>query len=316
MHENIDDCKRTVATDGRVKYRLKNATVYVSPTGYHFTDFLDDTDELNTEIDIDALDDETTRYIESSLQSNKERFDRQAKLADKYVDLNGAKALDVGCGGGKFLSLLARQGADVTGIELSDSRAQYCRQTHGFAVHKTPIENQQWQKQHRASFDLVTLWDVIEHVNFPQQTLTAAANLLRPGGWLMIDTPCRDSFYYRAGRATYALTGGRYPTFLNIMYSNHPFGHKQIFSTGELTRLFGQVELEHINAHKLHEHSFPLEFYLEKLIPSKLGVRVATPVVQCLSFLLRVKNKVIVVGQKKAASEKKVPSEYSPKRVA
>jgi len=66
----------------------------------------------------------------------------------------------------------------------------------------------------------VTLWDVIEHVNYPFEALQSAANVLKQGGFLLIDTPCRDSFYHQFGAFTYEITGGKLPTFLNAMYSS------------------------------------------------------------------------------------------------
>ena len=128
-------------------------------------------------------------------------------------------------------------GAQVIGIELSDSRARYARTKHGLEIYKRPIESDFWQKGYTNYFDAVTLWDVIEHVNYPFQTLQSAANVLKKGGLLLIDTPCRDSFYHQVGEMTYRLSGGRFPTFLNAMYSSHLFGHKQIFSTKEMKEL-------------------------------------------------------------------------------
>ncbi len=160
--------------------------------------------------------------------------------------------LDIGCGGGLFLSLLKEKGADVIGIELSDSRAQYAKSKHNLDIDKHPIESDHWQKGYADFFDAVTLWDVIEHVNYPQQTLQSAVNVLKPGGLLLIDTPCRDSFYHRFGDFTYKLSGGKYPTFLDAMYSSHLFGHKQIFSTAEMKHLFTSVGLDVIDLHKFH----------------------------------------------------------------
>ena len=121
----------------------------------------------------------------------------------------------------------------MIGIELSDSRAQYAKSKYRLEIDKHPIESDHWQKNFANHFDAVTLWDVIEHVNYPFQTLQCAANVLKKGGLLFVDTPCRDSFYHQVGALTYRLSGGRFPTFLNAIYSSHLFGHKQIFSTQE-----------------------------------------------------------------------------------
>jgi len=114
----------------------------------------------------------------------------------------------------------------------------------------------------------------------------------------LIDTPCRDSFYHQFGAFTYRLTGGRFPTFLNAMYSSHLFGHKQIFSTTEMKNLFESVGLEVIDLHKFHELSFPYEFYLKKLFKSEAIVRLLLPAVKIFFKIFKIQNKMLVVGRK------------------
>jgi len=128
--------------------------------------------------------------------------------------------------------------------------------------------------------------------------LQCAANVLKKGGWLLIDTPCRDSFYHHFGELTYRLTRGKYPTFLNAMYSSHLFGHKQIFSTSEMRKLFEALGLELVDLHKFHELSFPYEFYLRKLFKSELLVRLLLPLVGIFFKLFKIQNKMLVVGKK------------------
>ncbi|MGB8982333.1 MAG: methyltransferase domain-containing protein, partial [Anaerolineales bacterium] len=189
--ENIDALKSDPAAQARLRYRLKNANVYVSKGGYHFTDYLDPVEEISPEIDASQLTDEDAAYIETQLQANSGKFKHQVEILRKHLPLKNAQVLDIGCGGGLFLSLLKREGASVTGIELSDSRAHYADTRHGLEIHKRPIESDFWQKGYQDHFDAVTLWDVIEHVNYPVQTLQSAVNVLKKGGLLLIDTPCR-----------------------------------------------------------------------------------------------------------------------------
>lgn len=297
--ENIDALKSKPAQRGRLTYRLKNANVYVSENGFHFIDYLDPVEEISPEIDASQLTGEVAAYIETQLQANARKFENQANIVKRHLPLQNANVLDIGCGGGLFLSLLKAQGAEVIGIELSDSRAQYAKTKHGLKIHKRPIESDFWQRGYANHFDAVTLWDVIEHVNFPLQTLQSAANVLKDGGLLLIDTPCRDSFYHRFGELTYRLTGGRFPTFLNAMYSSHLFGHKQIFSTEEMRQLFETVGFEVIDLHKFHELSFPYEFYLKKLFKSQLLVNLSLPFVKVFFSVFKIQNKMLVVGKKK-----------------
>lgn len=296
--ENIDALKINPSAHARLTYKLKNANVFVSEEGFHFIDYLDPVEELSPDIDASQLTEEVAAYIETQLQANERKFTNQANILEEHLPLRDAKTLDIGCGGGLFLSLLKEKGAEVVGVELSDSRAQYAISKHGLEIHKHPIESEFWQSGYANCFDAVTLWDVIEHVNFPMQALRSAAKVLKQGGLLLIDTPCRDSFYHQFGAFTYRLSGGRFPTFLNAMYSSHLFGHKQIFSTGEMKRLFESVGLAVIDLHKFHELSFPYEFYLKKLFRSQLLVNLSLPFVKVFFKAFKIQNKMLIVGRK------------------
>ncbi|MEX2403752.1 MAG: class I SAM-dependent methyltransferase [Balneolales bacterium] len=297
--ENIDTLKHSTRTSPR--YKLSNANVYVSPeNGYHYIDHLDDPVEFGFEQNGIKLTKEKISYIEKSLQSNPKRFEDQIQHLERQCpSIKGKKVLDIGCGGGLFLSMAENRGALVTGIELSENRTQYLKLKYDFEVINQPIEASYFQK-YRDEFDFVTLWDVIEHVNYPLATLRSSAKVLKSGGFLLIDTPCRDSFYHRVGEITYRLSRGKYPTFLNAMYSSQKFGHKQIFSTSEIKDLFEESGFEVIELIKVHELTFPLRFYLKKLFRSDIAVKLFLPIADVFFSIFPIKNKMVVVGRKRA----------------
>lgn len=300
---SIDNAKRR--RTGKLKFLLRNATVYESQEGYHFTDYLDKTESISQNIVGDTITDEKIRYIESSLQSNAERFSNQVILVRRFVQddkLNGMKLLDVGSGGGLFLDLMRREGAEVLGIELNDDRAFYASNKYRLPVVKIPLDDEEYWGERKETFDVVTFWDVIEHVNYPQETINSAATILKSGGLICMDTPCKDSFYYKFGELSYFLSGGRAPTFLNIMYSSHPFGHKQIFSVKELEDSLQRSGFDVLYVRKFHELSFPIQFYLNKLFRSEKASRVIEPVIRVLLSVFRIRNKVAVVARKRAAT--------------
>lgn len=295
--ENLDLIKQTRA--GRQRYRLTEATVFVSPAGFHYIDHFDPVDRIDPEIDPHRLTAAEVAYIEGSLQANPARLQNQLAAVRRFGPVAGRRVLDIGCGGGLFLSALAAEGAQVTGVELNDARAAYAWSRHGLEVVKRPIEDAYWRKR-EGTYDLVTLWDVIEHVNYPLATLRAAVRMLAPGGTLLIDTPCRDAFYHRFGELTYRLTAGRYPTFLNTLYSASPFGHKQIFSSAELTAALIAAGLAGIEIERFHELSFPPSFYLRRLVASERLARWLAPCVPVALALMPIRNKMLATGQRPA----------------
>ncbi len=294
--ENIDELKKSMS--GSPKYRLSNANVFVSPGGYHYIDYLDSVEEISPQIDGSGLTAEEVAYIEKSLQSNPERFENQVNAVKKHMPVKNKTVLDIGCGGGLFLSKLKDDGAATTGIELSDTRAHYAKTKHGLEIIKRAIEDEYWKEFH-GSFDIVTLWDVIEHVNYPFATLQSAVDMLKSGGILLIDTPCRDAIYHRMGEFSYWLSRGRYPTFLNTLYSSHKFGHKQILSLTEMKGMLEAVGMEVVELRKFHELSFPYSFYLKKMFKSDLIVRIMLPIVPVLLTIFPIRNKMLAVGRKK-----------------
>jgi 2-polyprenyl-3-methyl-5-hydroxy-6-metoxy-1,4-benzoquinol methylase len=101
--------------------------------------------------------------------------------------------LDVGCGDGRYLGVLARKGLpheDLHGLELDGATVDRLR-SQGFQVHQERVEDtQQFAPE---MFDLITIFHVIEHVGSPSQVLRRLADWLRPGGVLAVETPNVDS---------------------------------------------------------------------------------------------------------------------------
>ncbi|MBI2939040.1 MAG: class I SAM-dependent methyltransferase [Chloroflexi bacterium] len=103
--------------------------------------------------------------------------------------------LDVGCGGGEFLAVLAAGGWEVAGTEVDGRRVVDAERRLGPVVRRTPLERAGFSE---GSFDAVTLWHVLEHVPDPLATLKLAIRLVRPGGVLAVATPNVESLEARA----------------------------------------------------------------------------------------------------------------------
>lgn len=118
---------------------------------------------------------------------NPVRLDYVARRAP----LRGARVLDVGCGGGLLSEAMARDGADVTGIDLAEELVRVARlHAREAAVQVeyrvTPVET--LAEEQAASFDVVTCMEMLEHVPDPAAILRACATLLKPGGMLFLST--------------------------------------------------------------------------------------------------------------------------------
>ena len=119
------------------------------------------------------------RAAEEALESIRPRLDG---MCSHVSDLPPGRVLDIGCFKGEFLETLRRQGWVVNGVEL------HARPPNLFNldIHYGRIEDAGYAP---ASFDLITIWAVLEHVLDPRATLSAARRLLKPGGRLVVLVP-------------------------------------------------------------------------------------------------------------------------------
>lgn len=110
------------------------------------------------------------------------RFRRRLReLAEQQPRLG--KLLDMGCADGLFLRLAQDMGWEVTGVEIASDMACKVSQKLGIAVYTTLDEAP------TAHFDVVTLWEVLEHLPEPSAALRQVRRRLRPGGILALSTP-------------------------------------------------------------------------------------------------------------------------------
>jgi len=109
----------------------------------------------------------------------------------------GSKLLDVGCGNGEFLTLARSAGWDVVGLDFDPSAVKVAR-SRGLDVRQGSVEALDPAKE---SFDGVTLSHVIEHVHDPLAVLHQCHALLKPGGWIWIETPNIESLGHQRYRS-------------------------------------------------------------------------------------------------------------------
>jgi 2-polyprenyl-6-hydroxyphenyl methylase/3-demethylubiquinone-9 3-methyltransferase len=110
---------------------------------------------------------------------------------ERAVDLEGAAVLDVGCGGGILSESLARAGARVLGIDLSQAVLDVA-ELHALegkiAVEYRALAAEQLATEQAAAFDLVTCMEMLEHVPDPAAMMLALAALVKPGGDVIVST--------------------------------------------------------------------------------------------------------------------------------
>lgn len=120
-------------------------------------------------------------------------FKQKFKLISQ--ESKGSNILDVGCATGGFLSFFKQKGWTVTGVEPDPEARNFAIQQEGLQV----FDEKELDHLPEKSFDVITLWHVLEHVPNPQQRLNQLKNLLKDDGLLVIAIPnpgCFDAQHY------------------------------------------------------------------------------------------------------------------------
>jgi 2-polyprenyl-3-methyl-5-hydroxy-6-metoxy-1,4-benzoquinol methylase len=104
--------------------------------------------------------------------------------------LSGGTLLDIGCATGNFINTLQRRtGWQAQGVEVSPYAARIAQQ-RGLLVHTGTLESARYPDD---SFEAVTLWDVLEHLHRPLESIAEIKRILKPGGILVFRVPNLDS---------------------------------------------------------------------------------------------------------------------------
>jgi SAM-dependent methyltransferase len=116
------------------------------------------------------------------------------------------RLLEIGCGAGFFLKAAEHDGWDVCGIELSEAGCAFAVERLGLRVRREQAEQLSFEPE---SFDIVAMFDVIEHVLDPRAILAAVHRVLRPGGLVLISTPNLNAFSRTALGVSWAVLSPR-----------------------------------------------------------------------------------------------------------
>jgi 2-polyprenyl-3-methyl-5-hydroxy-6-metoxy-1,4-benzoquinol methylase len=176
---------------------------------------------------------------------NKARRRMHQDFARRFLVGGSGRLLDMGCGLGFFLKAVSPYANwEAYGCEISPAAVRYARETLGLQnVIRTRLEDADLP---RSSFDLVTMWDVLEHVLRPDPLLGRCYSLLREGGICFIRTP-NISVHLPRARLVRLMLGMR-PT-VSYLQARHHLHH---YSKSSIRRLlerngFSRVEFLHLH---------------------------------------------------------------------
>jgi 2-polyprenyl-3-methyl-5-hydroxy-6-metoxy-1,4-benzoquinol methylase len=137
-------------------------------------------------------------YLNQQLH-DKKNHDALIKKLSRHADIKTSSILDIGCGSGKFVQYLRGKGYDAYGLEPSEALFNNFLKDHG---HFYNVDVHAFRQQHPGrQFSIITIADVLEHIEDPQSFIKEVSHLLSPGGVVFISTPdVRSLFARMAGK--------------------------------------------------------------------------------------------------------------------
>lgn len=208
----------------------------------------------------------------------------RSRVIQRFIQ-KPSRLLDIGCGPGYFLKIMEEKGWDVHGVELSKPMADSAKEHLGLS--QVRAGQLQAGDYPIGSFDVIALWDVIEHLEAPRQMLADVRTLLKPDGLLILETQDVKSLFAR-------VLGRRWHHYKYMEHLWH-------FSADTLRELLDLEGFEVVYlTHRFAGKYVSLEFIMERAqrlptLASKLVTRLLRPI-KSRSLYINPYDELIVVA--------------------
>ncbi|MGP8215781.1 MAG: class I SAM-dependent methyltransferase [Bacteroidia bacterium] len=140
---------------------------------------------VNFQENIGDFDDAYIKYFDTNVTDRK-NFDSLLKWIYKEIDLSGKSILDIGCGSGKFVNYLRERGLNCKGLEYSKPLFEKYLKGKEYFINNS-IEG--FIETDGSHYDVITLFDVLEHVERPVKFIESISKLQPGGGYFIIEIP-------------------------------------------------------------------------------------------------------------------------------
>ena len=171
-------------------------------------------------------------------------------MYDNFIEIKKnikakTKLLDVGCGWAQALLFFKKKGLDCYGFDPAIEAVNYGIKK-GLTIRHAGLEGMDVFEKEK--FDIITLFNVLEHLANPEKALKEIKKIMMPNGILVIDVPNEFNAFQLAGRDTHSLKD----------WWVGPPNHLNYFSKDSLKKLLESLSFKV----KICEASFPLEMFL------------------------------------------------------
>jgi 2-polyprenyl-3-methyl-5-hydroxy-6-metoxy-1,4-benzoquinol methylase len=219
--------------------------------------------------------------------SDRKVFERQFQSRLSYIEKfkPGGKLIEIGCAYGFFLAV-AQRSYQVLGFDIAEEPTRYARDMLGLDAR---CEDFLDAKIEHLSVDVITMWDVIEHLPRPDLVVDKAAEVLKAGGFLFVTTGDIGSLIPRIRKERWRLI--------------HPPTHIHYFNKSTITNMLEEAGLKIVNIRyvgsrrSIRQVAFSL-FALGRDKPLSIYSIIVDSILGDFSFVLNTYDIMLVVAQK------------------
>lgn len=186
-----------------------------------------------------------------NLQGDGSECKEHVNLARQHYELvtkykTQGRILDIGCSAGFFLKVANENKWETYGLEISKDTAELARKRYGLEVSVGSLYEHSFMPNF---FDVVTMWDVIEHVRNPIKTMSVINRILKNDGIIALSTPNIDGLF---PKLSYKISNV-------INYWPHPEPPFHLFQFSKKT-IHKLLELTGFNLLKIHDERIPIGY--------------------------------------------------------
>ena len=216
--------------------------------------------QLKPELIVESYSEGSDDLFVSQAKGREITFKNCLKKIKKYK--RGGKILDIGAAGGSFLHVARKEGWDVEGIEPNKWLCEWCNKNYGFSLKPGTLNDYSFPDN---TFDVITLWDVLEHVHDPKSVLLECNRILKDDGLIVINYPDFGSWIAKA-------LGRKWAFLLSV--------HLYYFTPKTIKRMLGKSGFEILKT-KPHFQTLALGYLCFRMKPySKIIHKISTIVVK------------------------------------
>jgi 2-polyprenyl-3-methyl-5-hydroxy-6-metoxy-1,4-benzoquinol methylase len=190
----------------------------------------------------------TDEQFVSQARGREITFGKSLNLIERAWNRKPGRLLDIGTGGGSFPYVASRRGWQVEGCEPNRWLCDWALKNYGLAIRPGTVFEQHYPPN---AFDVVTLWDVLEHTSDPKTEVRETHRLLKENGLLVINYPDIGSWIAR-------LMGRSWVFLLDV--------HLYYFTRATIRRLLEDVGFDIVRIHP-HFQRLALGYVLQRATP-------------------------------------------------